>query len=344
MRKKRSVLASVGSVTRSMVLALLSVVLSTTGGQALWSQSFRGEVAERFEILDGSTIEAGIEAGRVILLDFSDRFPYVESLELRVTPPEGTTIPTGAFSLHVYEAVDPVSTTTSGFVTIAGRAVGTEPLRPSSSYIVPVTTRYPDRFRQIDEDGTFRAINPSLGMVAIQLVPAMKGMTTGMEALPFVVTITPHLAAVGGVVVQVTGEPDVRDRSHELLRLTINGQPIDEGSIAFFSPGIYRLEAVAGDYLNHAENVGIDAAQTTTRTYTVREPRAFLQIRVPTVAEVFLDGTRIGGVGREFLEYPPGSYVLLIRLGDFAISRRVTFEANKEYQIGLDLDILIKQN
>ncbi len=332
------------AVSRRIALVVTLGFLFLPARETVHSQSFRGEVAETIEITDGTLRHAELEPGQVVLLAFAAQYPYVEAIQLRVVAPQGTSLVPGAFSLNVHAGVDPATEMTSGFVTIAGQALGTVPAEASRPYLVPVNTPYAAG-REIALIGqTFRAADPQLGLMAIQIAPAMKGISSDMEGLVLSLEITPLRSVIGGIQIQLTGDLDVQSRAREELRITLDDTVVPEGSYIFREPGIYHLEARAGDYLHHRENVGIDAARTTRILLEARVPRAFLGIQVPSVAEVFLSGERIEHTAGSILEYPPGTYIMLIRMGDFVISRRVTFRANREYQIGLDLDIMITEN
>ncbi|TVR74286.1 MAG: hypothetical protein EA427_01200 [Spirochaetaceae bacterium] len=327
-----------------MVLPVLLLLSGLSWNTPLNAQSFRGEPTVLLEITEATPIRSELEAGQVLMLAIPDSYPFVEALTIQLISPEEELLVPGAFSLSAYSAIDPALAETSGYVTFAGRLLGTVPVESAQTYTIPVLS--PSRSDDITESAStaFREADPRIGAIALQIAPAMKGVGAHLEEIAFLIEIRPVTSRKGGVRVELTGEEGVLERAREVLHITLEGEPLQEGEILFRTPGIYRLEVNAGDYLQHTENVGIDAARTTTALLEAREPRAFLAIHVPSVAEVFLGGERISASPRSTLEHPPGSYILLIRMGDFVISRRVRFEANRKYQIGLDLDIMIKED
>lgn len=324
----------------SVLLALLGAFVVDTAG----AQSFRGEPSALLRITDGETLRSELEAGQVLLISIPEQFPYVEALRLRLSLTEEAILPSGAFSISVYSAIDPGMADTSGFVTFAGRSLGTVPVAKDQTYTIPVQNPHSTHTRDEASQEIFLEADPKIGVLGIQIAPAMKGLGANLENLRFLLEIAPILTHRGGIKIELTGEDEVLSGAREALRITLNGEPVSEKELYFREPGIYRLDVDGGDYLRHSENVGIQSARTATVLLEAREPRAFLTVHVPSVAEIFLGGRRIITTDRSVIEHPPGSYTLMIRVGDFVISRRVHFEAHREYQIGLDLDILIKEN
>lgn len=339
----------VGNVATSYRRALRAVpwgiVLMLLVPTVVHGQSFRGEVAHLLGITDDSTVTTALYPGQVLLVSPTDSFPYLQALELRIRVPRDTGFAPGTFRLSVYEGVDPDVLDSRGFVSIAGRALGTfSVLETAQPFVLPVITPFPTDWLPRQDVSVFQEADPGLGLMAIQLVPAMKGIPPELEDAALTLELHPVMASFGGFQITLSGEEDLLERARRQLYIAVDGKEVSEGTLVFRNPGIYKLEARAGDYLDHRENIGIEVARTTNLVLEPREPRAYLSIHLPSVAEIFLDGHSVPANPAEVLEYPPGSYVMMIRVGDFIISRRVIFEANKEYEIGLDLDILIKQN
>nr|MDA3949973.1 hypothetical protein [Spirochaeta sp.] len=93
--------------------------------------------------------------------------------------------------------------------------------------------------------------------------------------------------------------------------------------------------------LSHTANVGINRARIEEVVLTAEIPRAAIRINVPSVADVFWNGERVTD---RSLSVEPGIHTVLIRLGDFSLSQQLELEPNGEYEVGMDLDILLKQN
>ena len=90
-------------------------------------------------------------------------------------------------------------------------------------------------------------IDPGIGPVGIQIVPATKGLSAEAANAQFVVEITPRVRKVGALVVRIDGDqPQTAREAREILTLTIDGTRIEPDTVVELAPGIYRLEAQAG--------------------------------------------------------------------------------------------------
>ena len=63
----------------------------------------------------------------------------------------------------------------------------------------------------------------------------------------------------------------------------------------------------------------------------------------PESATIYLDGQRYIPSVHKAIEVVAGEHVVLIQLGDYAISRRFTVENGKGYTISLLLDIIVEE-
>lgn len=331
----------VGRFVAAFVLVLIAAITTPVD-----AQNFRGEVVATQIISGPAETRTELGAGQVLLLGFTEEYPFPDGVEINIVPEAGRTLPAGSFSLAVFEGVDRSVQDQEGFTTIAGRPLGTIPLRGSTSVLIPLVreSRASDRSTASRHPETLPPADRGRGYIAAQIVPSMKGMNPAIENTVFSLRVVPRLSGEGGIRISLHGEPEIVEQALDQLALTLNNVAIEPGSINTVSPGIYRLTAIAGDYLEHTENIGVEAGRTVNRTLPVREPRALIRVRVPSVAEVFLDGVRLSGDARSTVERAPGHYMVLIRVGDFSISRRIHLKANQEYEIGLDLDILFKQD
>ncbi|MCG8481170.1 MAG: hypothetical protein MI724_18895, partial [Spirochaetales bacterium] len=280
-----------------------------------------------------------IGAGQVVLFGFERDIRFLDGIEITVTPRRPFSS-VGAFSLTVYGSVDRPDT--DGIANLVGRALATAVLAgaDTQTIAVPLGAAHgvgPERGRILAT-----AADPRTGAVALHLVPAMKGMTVGAVEQVYEVEVHPILRPVGAIVVELVGDAELVSRARGLLDLTLDGESIVEGEIVERPPGIYRLDAMAGEIVRHVVNVGIEVGRIQRVTVEATEPRASIHFVVPSVAEVYWNGALLSE--HRDLSVSPGVYALLVRLGDFSVSRQVTVEANREYEIEVGLDILVKED
>ncbi|MFA7567904.1 MAG: hypothetical protein WCY01_12810, partial [Alkalispirochaeta sp.] len=197
--------------------------------------------------------------------------------------------------------------------------------------------------RQVVPAGTqlITDVDPKIGAIGVQIVPTAKGMSQELLDTVFSLRLAPVLRPKGGLIVHLGGDEDAIPQAVEVLEIKVDGRTVKPEVIQEFDPGIYRLTAHAGDYLSYTANVGIERGRVREETLIIRRPRATVRINVPSVAEVFWNGELISP---SEISVESGEHTLLIRLGDFSLSKKVYLEPNGDYQLGVDLDILLKQN
>jgi hypothetical protein len=318
------------------VVTILGLIFSVF---TLNAQSFRGNVVRLDVPPPDRNIEISIGSGDVAVISVPEDQIFTAGLDIRLRPPSDVQISPGMFSLVIYAAVD--APDEDGVVTIGGTQREQIPITTSAT--LPVVVGFSGEDRPSTPAGTrfVPDVDPRIGDVGIQLVPITKGMSQELLETTFTLRVAPVVRPKGGLVVHIDGEEDAVSAALEVLRISVDGLPLEEGTVGEFSPGIYRLTAEAGDYLSHTANVGIERGVIRELTLTARQPRAQVRINVPSVAEVFWNGELVSD---QIMSVEPGAHTLLIRLGDFSLSRRVELEPNGDYQLGVDLDILLKRN
>lgn len=319
------------------LLAILTLALSMPAGMP--GQSFRGEVVLRDEITTTSRAGTTLGVGQLAVIAVApEALRFVESLVIEVTPPEAAP-PTGSFSVGVFGSVDAPAET--GVVNLAGVPLTTVPLGAGRSRIV---VPFRDSLDVTPAAGSTRTglADPNTGAVAVQLIPVAKGLSESAARAGYAVSITPNLRAVGALEITLSGDQSILPEAREILSVTLDGVPVDIDTVLERTPGIYRLEARAGDYLEYTSNVGIDQGRIHRMTLEAREPRATVRLSVPSVAEVFWNGEFMEQ--RESFTVAPGRHDVVIRLGDYSVSRRVSLEVNETYEVAINLDILLNRD
>ncbi|MFO8042837.1 MAG: hypothetical protein R6U25_06530 [Alkalispirochaeta sp.] len=313
------------------------VALTVLAAAEVPGQSFRGEVINREVLSVESVVEQSISSGEVLLFTIPDAaLRFMTGVELTVST-EDTNVAPGSYSTTIYAAVDPPQE--NGVQNLAGQRLATFPLTE------PVRQRIFIPFGAADsgdQRGVTRAADPQIGDLAVQLVPIMKGMDSQALSTTYSVTITPRLRQIGAMRIELDGDEDLLRRTRAELTVTLNGEEIDEEAIIERAPGIYRLEAQAGDFLDTTTNIGIEQGRLREVVLEPQEPAATIRVSVPSVAEVYWNGARL--VDYDAFTAAPGEHSIMIRLGDFTVSRNIELDAHESYELAIDLDILMKQN
>ena len=322
------------AIVRRIPLVLL-VLLSTV----VAAQSFRGDVAHRVVLGSEGASERRLSAGQVLLIELeaeSRRFISGIAIELVTDGP----LTSGVLTAHFYAGVDPPGS--GGMTNLAGLSLGTVPIGPAprQRLLVPVSNQADDQtaagIARLD------TADPSIGSIAVQIVPGMKAVDEGSLRAEVRVSIRPELRPVGALIVELDGEDDIRERALRQITLEIDGRSLRPGETIELDPGIYRLVAEAGELLSETVNVGIEQAQVRRVLLQAREPMAQVRLSVPTVADVYWNGSLVAA--DEMMEVSPGDHSIMIRMGDFSVSRQMTLSANETYEVAIDLDILLNRD
>lgn len=314
-----------------IVLVLLAGTVS--------AQSFRGDVSERILLEADTARSVTLVAGQVLLVQLDpDDARFISGISIELTTPRSVT--SGVLTAHMYAGVDPPPE--NGMSNLAGMSLGNIAIGPAprQELLVPISGADPDQPRP----GVARlsAADPSIGAIAVQIVPGMKSVDEDALRSPVTLTVRPQVRPVGGLLVELQAEASILEQARSIVELSIDGRTITAGQIAELPPGIYRLVAQAGELLNETVNVGIEQAELRRVVLRPREPVARVRLSVPTVADVYWNGSLVQPNG--IMEVAPGEHSIMIRMGDFSVSRQMTLLANDTYEVAIDLDILLNRD
>lgn len=322
-----------GTMRRTTPLLALLLLVAT----GAWAQSFRA-IVDNVVPLTSETAESRSLApsAALVIVPEGDSL-FVEGLALTIEPNRERP-GSFAFSVTVYDSVD--VTPTGEPVTLAGRPRAEVIVADNTPRFLAVPFGDVPPETRADVIWT-EAADPTRGAVAIHIVALGKGIEGAAEAAA-TVSVAPRLRPVGAVVVELGGEPAALGPARAAFSGRIDGRPITLGEPLLLPPGLYRVDADAGAFLSTRTNVGVEIGDITTVVVEARLPRATVRVALPSVAELFVDGVR-RRTGQP-LELLPGSHTVSIRVGEYIINRTLDLVANEEYELGLSLDILFKQD
>lgn len=321
-----------GASIRTVLLCLIA--LGTV--HVVGAQSFRGEVVA-VEPLPGQEAQTyEVTGGQVVVLQEPAHPHWVEGIEIAVAPAGQRALPTGSFSLVVFTHVDVDEYPSEGIVTLAGRQRETLMLVGRQQSV-----RVPLRNRTTGATAS-SSVPMDQGHIGVQVIPIMKGIPADVANTPFTITITPQLSIRGGVEVFITGEAELVARADRELELRVNNHPMERTGITVMPPGIYRLTARLGDTLELTRNIAVEAATITEVLLELESVYGSLRFNLPELAEAFIDGEQVNT--QEEATRPPGTYGLLIRVGEYTIRRQIQLGPRELYEVGLDMDILVRRD
>lgn len=300
----------------------------------LSAQSFRGDVVRFVVIHPRSTASVEVFPGQVVVLSFDPGQPYVHGFEVEVVAAEAQD---GSVAVNIVQLKE--VPTVTGIADLEGPLLLSHPFADGRRQLVVTPTTAAGEPVRRTGLVVSAPIDRTRGAAAgVQIVPIMKGGRTPL-AQRYTLEIRPLLAAEGGLRVEVS--PPDNGVIPADLRIQLNGTIIVPDQITSLAPGIHRLSVQGSTIVPVARNVGIEAGILTSLNVQLERPMARVRFSVPSVAEAFLNGERVLGTT---VMVEPGEHVVLIRLGDSTISRRLTLQGQRVYEIGLELDIFLKSD
>lgn len=170
--------------------------------------------------------------------------------------------------------------------------------------------------------------------------PVMKGIPSSVASSEFSVALTPVLKNLGALQLDLPSDADT-----DALYFLIDGKDIDDpGTKQYLKPGVHTLEVKSDSYLPIRQTVGIEKAVTARINIDLQPARSFVQFHAPEGAAVFFDGEVVNIGSEDRVETDPGDHVVLVRIGDYSVSKKIAVQGGKTYKVSLFFDILIDDN
>jgi len=184
----------------------------------------------------------------------------------------------------------------------------------------------------------------------VSMIPLMKGIPASVIDNKFYLNIKPIFKKAGSLKVEITlpGNSRVADTTEgedEIFQLYINGQKIIE---PFFLPaiesGIHRLKISSPLFQEINSTFTIEPAQEKVLQFELQEPKSFFNITIPRGAEIYLDGDKLSPPQINSLSLGEGSHTVIIKIGDYSISKKINVVAGKNYNLSVIFDIIIEED
>jgi len=184
----------------------------------------------------------------------------------------------------------------------------------------------------------------------VSMIPLMKGIPASVIDNKFYLNIKPILKKAGSLKVEITLPGSSRaagttERADEIFQLYIDGQKIIE---PFFLPaiesGIHRLKISSLLFEEVNSTFTIEPAQEKVLQFELQEPKSFLNITIPRGAEIYLDGNKLSPPQINSLSLSEGSHTVIIKIGDYSISKKINVVAGKNYNLSVIFDIIIEED
>jgi len=184
----------------------------------------------------------------------------------------------------------------------------------------------------------------------VSMIPLMKGIPGSVIDNKFYLNIKPILKKAGSLKVDITlpansRAADTTEKANEIFQLHIDGKKIIE---PFFLPdiesGIHRLKISSTLFKEVNSTFTIEPAQERVLQFELQESQSFLDITIPRGAEIYLDGNKLIPPQINSLSLSEGRHTVIIKIGDYSISKKINVVAGKNYNLSVIFDIIIEED
>jgi PEGA domain len=307
----------------------------------LFSENVRGPVKAQVSLAPGSGAQTNVIALEDLLsIDLENGGRFIDGLEVDITIPPSARQYKDLLGLYIYEKVSPEPTSSS--ISYTATRVDFIVLPTVAKIYLTIPMRAGGVPSSPDTLNTSTVIPPSDFPIVLTILPVAKGLPASVSDSTFPVTVSPIVADRGLLKLDVSEngkEPSLP------YTLSIDDTTITPNPAGYELPaGLHHLDISSDGYKEIYRTFGIDKGQTTRLDISLIPLVPKLIFEAPETAEVFLDGQRLDGVPKDPVPVSEGEHTVIIRLGNYSLTKKFTVERGRSYKISLLLDILVQEN
>lgn len=332
---------------RLPAVRLVIVALAVLVSPALRAEQVRGTVVtSHSQPAAGQPYSVEIVMEEIAVLHLNADFRFVEGMRLEIQVPRNARLHPGTLGLYLYKNVRPQPE--ERLMSLEGDRVFFLPIPNAARFFLTVPLQPSHGFRQTADTYVTAAVAPGSFPLVATLLPITKGITRETASASFTLNVEPMMKNLGAVRLMIRDPDgqllDPRDELAQEFTLRLNGDTLRYGEEELvMAPGLYRIGLESDRYEHEQLTFGVERGRVAQVALSLREPRSVVRIEAPSGAELFINGESVAYEEQEFT-LPPGEHTVLFRVGNYSISRRLTVEPKKNYEISLGLDILIEEN
>ncbi len=307
----------------------------------LFAETIRGPLRGEEAIATASAsapIELGIDELLGVSLSKENRF--IDGIEVVVQIPASVRQYPNLIALFIYKNVRPAPAT--GTVEYTGTRAAFVVLPATSRAYIDIPIREGTVPGSAATTTIPSIVHPGEFPLILSILPITKGLPSQISESTFSVSVVPILADRGLLKLDVTengGPPK------EPYSLSIDNQPVTPTPNGYVLPsGLHRLQITSDSYKSIYRTFGIDKGQTTSIALQLQSVVPRLSFEAPDTAEVFLDGRKLDPVPRTPIDVSVGEHTVVVRVGNYSLTKKFAVDRGKSYKISLFLDILVQEN
>ncbi|HUZ17214.1 MAG TPA: hypothetical protein VMV68_02430 [Spirochaetia bacterium] len=287
---------------------------------------------------DSETTTVGIED--LISVSLGDNARFINGIEVDISVPPAARQYRNLLALFVYKRVYPAPS--DNVADYSGTRVAFVVLPPTAKSYVVIPIRQGALQGSPDTITLDSVIRPEDFPVILTILPVAKGLPASISDSTFGISISPVVADRGLLLLDITddGKPPAQP-----FTLSIDDEQvaIDREGYAL-STGLHHLQITSTSYKDLYRTFGIDKGGTTRLALQLQSLVPQLTFEAPDNAELFLDGQKLDPIPRAPMVVSAGEHTVIMRLGNYSLTKKFTVEQGKSYKVSLFLDILVQEN
>lgn len=210
------------------------------------------------------------------------------------------------------------------------------PARVSLNLILPIIDRHGIK------SSPFASLIPMVAGVdrfplMFKLSPIGKGFSPSMESAEFKLTVRPVLRDEGGIKVAVL-YPEGADRVP--ASIYIDDKRTDStDALILAKKGSHVLRVSAQGYREEVLTIAVAAGKVNIISVSMTPNAPLLIFQAPAGAYIAIDGQAVSHLELAGLTVEPGEHTLLLKIGDYSLTRKIMALRGKVYTVSLSVEL-----
>ncbi len=322
---------------------LFCLIIGTTWASgALYADTVRGNLT--------ATVSPGNDTASFHLFDLVEISPVessiAQSVELIITVPRSFLRYRDSFSISLYG--DFKSPPGKGMQQASGNLILQKLLPPSGRIMLrlPLTDVRSDSGPGVLSPE--RKIDPSSFPLVIQIVPIMKGLPPELINAEIGLETNLLLEDAGFLDIDLQMPEEYAMSGKTALQnaeVLIDEKPADAEILISrhkLKSGLHSIKVTIPGFGSEILTFRINRGEVTGLSIAPRPLESSYTIQAPEGTVVFLNGKQLNSKEIDRGTLPPGEHIVLFRIGDYQLSRKINVSGGKNYNIELFFDIIVE--
>ncbi|MDZ7793635.1 MAG: hypothetical protein U5P10_08090 [Spirochaetia bacterium] len=307
---------------------------------SLEAEQVRGEV-EHTLIIDESYSNTSVSIGLRELCQIRvESTEFLQGIVVQVESPRAALQFRESFLLSVYSNASPPPR--EDFSNYSANKIYSDSFPSAQSTFVDIPLRDRGSWERSTLNSSIVTVHPQPAdyPLLLSIDPIMKGIPSNVSQSRFKITLKPVLIDKGALLLKLPKDVDRDD-----IQIHIDGNRQEQSSARFIlSTGVHKLTVESDLYLTYSKSIGIEKARTTKLEAVLEPKQSSIRFEAPEDAVVFFNGEQIEVGSGTQLQTDPGEHVVLVRIGDYSVSKKIDIKGGKNYKVSLFFDILVNDN